>query len=184
MDTTNFQKGSILIAELALTGDASFSRSIILLVEHNDEGTVGFVLNKRLDYQLSDLLPEIKNDFKLFKGGPVNQGNLYYLHKIPERLPGSIAIGEGLYWGGDFNNLYEALKNGELSSKEIKFFLGYSGWMPNQLEHEINTDSWIVTPNEFDVLQTDSPEIWKEKIEQQGGEYLIWANSPENPSYN
>jgi len=177
-------KGQLLIAEMALTGDFSFSRSVIFLTEHNLEGTVGFILNKKLNLQLSDLLPDIKDDFPVFKGGPVDQDNLYYIHKVPDLLPGSIPITKEIYWGGDFELLYEGLKNGTIPLDKIKFFLGYSGWMPYQLESEIDGNSWIVGENEFDIFKKEFSSIWQDELKKMGGDYLIWANSPENPSYN
>lgn len=178
------KKGCILVAELALTGDLSFSRAIVYLAEHNQEGSVGFVLNKTLDIKLSKLFPEIKNDFLLYRGGPVDQDNLYYIHKIPDRFPGSIKIDKDIYWGGDFQILQEELRKGSLSPDQIKFFLGYSGWMPHQLENEIGANSWIITTNDYNVLHANSTSVWKEKLKDLGGNYLIWANSPDNPSYN
>lgn len=177
-------KGQLLIAELALTGDHSFGRSVIFLTEHNVEGSVGFILNKQIDLKLSELLPDINKDFPIYKGGPVEQDNLYYIHKIPEIIPGSIAVSDGIFWGGDFDILYEELKKGNISADKIKFFLGYSGWMPYQLEDEIDQKSWIIKDNKFNIFQERDASIWKEEIKKLGGDYLIWANSPENPNYN
>lgn len=177
-------KGQLLIAEMALTGDFSFSRSVVFLTEHNLDGTVGFILNKKLDLLLSDILPEIQIDFPLYKGGPVDQDNLYYIHTIPELLPGSIRITDDIYWGGDFEVLYEELKKGKIPPHKIKFFLGYSGWMPYQLETEINGNSWIVRETPANVFSDKEAAIWKEEMEKLGGDYLIWANSPENPYDN
>ena len=82
MLNTTPEKGKLLIAEPALTGDVSFNRSVVLLAEHNDEGSVGCILNKPLEYDISDLVPEIKMPFKVFNGGPVEQDNLYFIHKV------------------------------------------------------------------------------------------------------
>lgn len=184
MTSAELKKGRLLIAEVALTGDMSFSRSVVFLAEYNKEGAVGFILNKTLDFTLPDLLQGIQTDFTIFKGGPVDQDNLYYLHKIPDRLPGSLKIADGLYWGGDFKVLYEALKAGEIAKDEIMFFMGYSGWMPQQLEVEIENGSWLIFENNYDILTVDSSSFWKEKMEELGGEYLLWSNSPEDPRYN
>ena len=73
------KKGKLLIAEPSITGDVSFNRSVVLLAEHNDEGSVGFILNKPLEYDISDLITEIKVPFKVFNGGPVEQDNLYFI---------------------------------------------------------------------------------------------------------
>lgn len=176
-------KGQILVAELALTGSTSFSRAIIFLAEHNEEGSVGFVVNKETQLKLSDLIPDINRDFALYQGGPVDQDNLYFIHKIPEILPGSMSIDDDIYWGGDFDILQKELKAGTIPNDKIKFFLGYSGWMPHQLNDEIQSNSWIVCENDKDLFRNDAS-IWKDKLLELGGEYLIWANSPENPGHN
>ncbi len=185
MDLIEPQKGLLLVAEVALTGDISFGRSVIYITEHSaTTGTVGFVLNKRTSYKLSDLIPGIKTDFDLYAGGPVETQNLYFLHKIPEILPKSIEIASGVYWGGDFDRLETGLRDGSIPHNRIKFFLGYSGWSPNQLESEIETESWIVSENNWNIFEQNDASTWKEKLTDLGGEYIIWANSPENPSHN
>lgn len=184
MSSLTIKKGRLLIAEPALTGDISFNRAVVLMVDHNPEGSVGFILNKALDTTLADLVPEVKTDFRLYNGGPVDQDNLYFLHKIPDRLPGSFEIADGIFWGGDFELLLEELKNGTIKPDEIKFFLGYSGWMPQQLDSEIKANSWIIFENDYNVFNVDSAVFWKEKMKELGGDYLIWSNAPENPNYN
>ena len=99
-------------------------------------------------------------------------------------MPGSVPIAEGVYWSGNFESLYAALKKGEIPSDKIKFFLGYSGWVPYQLESEIDENSWIVSEKQFDIFNEKDSSIWQKEIKKLGGDYLIWANSPENPSYN
>ena len=84
------KKGKILIAEPSIIGDISFNRSIILLADHNNEGSIGFILNKPLDYSLGDLIPEIESNFPIYNGGPVQQDNLYFIHKVAELIPDSI----------------------------------------------------------------------------------------------
>ena len=94
-------KGDLLIAEPSIIGDISFNRSVVLLADHTDKGSIGFILNKILDYTLNDLIPEVKGDFKVYNGGPVEQDNLYFIHKVPDLIPESIEISHGIYWGGD-----------------------------------------------------------------------------------
>ena len=137
MSNINLQKGHLLIAEPSIIGDLSFNRSIILIADHNPEGSIGFILNKPLDFTLQDLIPEIEMPFEVYNGGPVEQDNLYYIHKIPELIPNSIEISDGLYWGGNFQKVTELIKNDQLKSDDIRFFLGYSGWETNQLTSEL-----------------------------------------------
>lgn len=180
------EKGHLLIAEPSIIGDTSFNRSVILLADHTDEGSVGFILNKPLKYTLKDLVPDTKATFKVYNGGPVEQDNLYFIHKIPELIPESIEISLGIYWGGDFDVVLSLINNGQIKRCDIRFFLGYSGWEPSQLETELETNSWIVTENIYEkaIIEKKDDTFWKEKMLELGGDYSIWSNAPENPNYN
>lgn len=186
MLTIKPQRGNLLIAEPTIIGDSSFNRSIVLLADHNEEGSIGFILNKPLEYTISDLVPEIEVPFKVYNGGPVEQDNLYFIHKVPELIPNSIEISLGVFWGGDFNNVADLIAKNEIKETDIRFFLGYSGWEVNQLENELKTNSWLVTENVYkkDIISKDYESFWKEKMLEFGGEYSIWSNAPENPNYN
>jgi putative transcriptional regulator len=180
------QKGHLLIAEPSTIGDLSFNRSVVLLADHNSEGSIGFILNKPLGYTINDLIPEIKGSFKIYNGGPVEQDNLYFIHNIPELIPGSIEISNGIYWGGDFESTKELIDQGMIKKSNIRFFLGYSGWNARQLEDELEENSWIISENSYSnkIIGKSSASFWKEKIMELGGEYLIWSNAPENPALN
>ncbi|MCM4166562.1 hypothetical protein KCTC52924_03501 [Arenibacter antarcticus] len=180
------KKGKLLIAEPTLSGDVSFHRSIVLLAEHNEEGSVGFILNKPLSYNINDLVTEIDLPFQVYNGGPVEQDNLYFIHKVPELIVNSIEISDGIYWGGDFNSIIALINNKIISEDDIRFFLGYSGWSSLQLEEELNSKSWIVLKNAYQssIIQKSANAFWKEKMVELGGNYLIWCNSPENPNLN
>lgn len=180
------KKGKLLIAEPALTGDVSFNRSVVLLAEHNDEGSVGFILNKPLEYDICDLITEIVVPFKVYNGGPVEQDNLYFIHKVPHLIEGSIEISDGIYWGGDFEKTISLINNLTITEADIRFFLGYSGWDSLQLDQELSSNSWVVVANEYQsgIIEKSSSAFWKEKMLELGGEYLIWSNAPENPTLN
>jgi putative transcriptional regulator len=186
MITEKLQKGQLLLAELTLIGDSSFNRSVILLADHSEEGAVGFILNKPLDYTINDLLPEIEASFKIYNGGPVEQDNLYFIHTIPELITNSIEISNGIYWGGDFDLTKSLINDHKINKEDIRFFLGYTGWGANQLEEELDANSWIVTNNSLQsgILSKPSKQFWKEKITELGGDYIIWSNAPENPILN
>ena len=186
MITTKPKKGDLLIAEPSIIGDISFNRSVVLLSDHSDEGSIGFILNKPFDFGLKDLVPEFEFDLKVYNGGPVEQDNLYFVHKVPELIPNSIEISLGLYWGGDFNAIIELINKEEISDTDIRFFLGYSGWDENQLENELVSNSWVVVKNIYknNLISKKDDSFWKEKMLELGGKYSIWSNAPENPSYN
>ncbi|MCW5515541.1 YqgE/AlgH family protein [Muriicola sp. Z0-33] len=179
-------KGILLIAEPTLTGDVSFNRSVVLLAEHNSEGSVGFILNKPLDYDISDLVSEINVPFQVFNGGPVEQDNLYFIHKVPHLIDNSIEISDGIYWGGDFETTVDLINNKTITDRDIRFFLGYSGWASLQLDQELSSKSWIVVKNKYesDIIQKPASAFWKEKMLELGGDYLLWSNAPENPALN
>lgn len=184
-DKIQIETGKILIAEPVL-GDSSFERTVILLTSHDEEeGTVGFILNKPLDHQLADLLLEFPEfNSPVFYGGPVESNSVYYLHNQPEKLPGSFHISGDLYWGGDIERVMELVKNGEIDSSQIRFYLGYSGWSKDQLECEVDEKSWIV--QDFGSVSPfgDASDMWKDCIKNLGGDYRLWANSPSDPILN
>ncbi|MBA4133864.1 MAG: transcriptional regulator [Flavobacterium sp.] len=186
MISEKLQKGQLLIAEPSIIGDLSFNRSVILLADHNQDGSVGFILNKPLKYTIKDLLPEIEAKFKIYNGGPVEQDNLYFIHNVPELIPNSIEISNGIFWGGNFELTKDLINQGLIKKKNIRFFLGYTGWDSEQLESEMQSNSWILSKNIYkkDILGKSSAHFWKEKILELGGDYLIWSNAPENPILN
>ena len=185
MTTLKPSKGKILIAEPSILGDDSFNRSVILLSEHNENGSVGFILNKPSPYTINDLIPEIDSSLRIFFGGPVSESNLYFIHKVPNLIPDSIEITNGIYWAGDFETVRDLLKEGVLSKNDIRFFLGYSGWSKEQLDEELSSTSWIVIENEFENLfKIGHNNFWKKQLIKLGGVYTIWANAPKDPTLN
>lgn len=186
MITITPKKGHLLIAEPTIIGDISFNRSIVLLADHSVEGTIGFILNKPLNYKICDLIPDINADFRIYNGGPVEQDNLYFIHKIPDLIPDSIEISMGIYWGGDFNRVAELIVENEINENDIKFFLGYSGWNANQLQDELKNNAWVVAENSYksQIIEKDYKSFWKEKMLEFGDSYSIWSNAPEDPSFN
>lgn len=187
MKTFQPKRGDILVSEPSTIGDETFNRSVILLTHLDTEGTVGFIINKPLDFSLEELIPEINENFKIFNGGPVEQENLYFIHDVPHLITDSIEIKDGIYWGGSFDTIVTLINTKQISSKNIKFFLGYSGWDTSQLESEIDLNTWIKdsATNANDILNSfNDGQYWQEKMKSLGGEYLLWSNAPDNPNYN
>ena len=180
------KKGNILYADPTLNNDLNFSRSVVILVEENNDGYVGFIINKKSIYSTLDLIPEIKENFEIFDGGPVEKENLYFIHNVPGLIKNSIEIKENLYWGGNFEHVVELINKKKIKKNNIKFFLGYSGWNKDQLLNELETKSWIISEDEKLDEKTfnDCIYLWKDKLIELGGEYLIWSNSPDNPQHN
>lgn len=179
-------KGLLLVAEPSIIGDVSFNRSVVLLAEHSESGSIGFILNKVLDFTLKDLIPELNKSFKIYNGGPVEQDNLYFIHKVPELIPESIEIANGIFWGGNFEAVKDLIVQELITEKQIRFFLGYSGWDAQQLKQELNSNSWIISSHRDakDIIERPYGSFWKDKMIELGGDYMLWSNAPENPSYN
>lgn len=178
-------KGRLLIAEPSILNDSSFNRAIILITEHTDNNSVGFILNRPLEYTLQDLLPEIDCDFTIYQGGPVEQDNLYFVHKVPHLIPESIEVDSGIYWGGNFESLKDLLNTGGLEKSDIRFFLGYSGWEKNQLTNELDLNSWFISENDIkNILSKEEESLWRNKLLQKGGDYKLWANAPSDVNLN
>jgi putative transcriptional regulator len=186
MISAKLKKGQLLIADPYIIGDASFARAVVLLTAHNHEGSVGFIINKPLKYTINDLLPEINATFKIYNGGPVEQDNLYFIHDVPDQIPNSIEISNGIYWGGCFDSVKELINQQQINKNNIRFFLGYTGWDVAQLETEMEQNSWIATTNSYEnkIIGKSTTQFWKEKIIELGGDYLIWSNAPEDPYLN
>lgn len=187
MEKLQLNKGDVLISKPNTIGDVTFNRSVILLAHIDDEGVVGFIINKPLDFNLEELIPEIEENFKIFNGGPVEQENLYFIHDVPHLITGSVEIKNGIYWGGSFDMIINLINTKQITSENIKFFLGYSGWDTFQLKSEIVLDTWIIdsTTKANDILNSlRDGKYWQEKMKKLGGEYLLWSNAPDNPNCN
>lgn len=178
------KKGQILIAEPFLRG-SYFNRSIIFLVEHNNDGAVGFILNKPVDFPVSEFKEEFPsfND-TLYMGGPVSIESVYFIHTLGDKVPGSLPIMDNLYWGGDYDALKVLINNGLANENQVRFFLGYSGWDIEQLNEEISSDSWLVADISSKNVMTFNNKLWKMMVKKQGGIYSIWENFPKNPIMN
>ena len=179
--------GKLLVADPSIIGDFSFTRAVILLAEHNDEGSVGFILNKPMTHDLRTFVPEISQPFSVFEGGPVDQDRLYYVHSRQDCIPNSKPISQELAWGGDFDVIMTMINSRELSSDDIKFFLGYSGWSCDQLKDEIKQKTWIVLDEgdkKANISISNDASFWKSKMIRLGGRYILWANSPSHPHLN
>ena len=183
----NLSNGKLLVADPSIIGDFSFTRAVILLADHNNEGSVGFILNKPLTHDLSTFVPEISQQFSVFEGGPVDQDRLYYIHNRKDCIPNSKPIATDLFWGGDFDVIKKMINDGQLSTTEIKFFLGYSGWSCDQIKEEVKRNTWIVLDNDDkkdNLSASNDATFWKSKMNRLGGHYALWANSPSHPHLN
>ena len=179
-------QGSLLLSEPFIT-DPAFERAVIILCEHNEEGSVGLVLNHKSHLILSDIFTQAANtDFPIYLGGPVEESALFFLHRAFDKLQSGVLIHDDIYWGGDFDYAIQLIQDGLIFPEEIKFFLGYSGWSPGQLEAELKQNSWAVH-NNFDTELSfihDGEDLWKQTIISLGPKYAHVANFPKSPHLN
>lgn len=170
--------GKVLVAEPFLV-DPNFKRGVILLCDHQDDGSFGFILNKPIDMGINDLIssfPPFQSE--VYYGGPVQTDTIHYLHTKGDLLPNSIKVLSGVYWGGDFEQLKEFVKMGKIEPKDIRFYVGYSGWSAGQLKTEQKVLSWVTLPGHEDYVFGNNKELWKEVLESQGGALGIIAQMP------
>lgn len=178
-------RGKILISEPFLR-DATFGRSVILLVDHTEEGSMGLVMNKQLPLLLNDIITEFKylDEIPLYKGGPVATDTLFFLHTLDD-IPGSICICNGLYLNGDFTLIKRYILQGNKVDGCIRFFLGYSGWESEQLATELKENTWIVSEEDKSYLMKDNiKEMWRKALERLGSKYEAWSRFPQIPAFN
>ncbi|MFC5270258.1 YqgE/AlgH family protein [Adhaeribacter terreus] len=182
---TDIKAGSILISEPYL-GDPNFERTVVLVCRHDEEGSFGLVLNRRSNLKLADVLDYFDKglEMELGIGGPLQHNTLHYIHNRTD-FPDAIKLSDTLYWGGNYDYVKNKLENGEINPEEIRFFLGYSGWTPGQLEEEIEKNVWIVNNNASKKLFTlNADTLWRQILKEMGGKYKILSNYPVDPSLN
>jgi putative transcriptional regulator len=178
--------GDFLISEPFLP-DPNFERSVVLICENSHEGTFGLVLNKGTDILLEDVLEEtIPFTGTLNVGGPVEQNTLHFIHRLDQPIEGSVEIGKGLYWSGNFEQVKALVLSGAANEDHIKFFLGYSGWSEGQLREELDRQSWFVKPAATvrQVFDLEEEALWQSILKDMGGKYKVFSNYPIDPRLN
>ncbi|GHT29618.1 UPF0301 protein [Bacteroidia bacterium] len=179
-------KGSILIAEPFLQ-DAYFQRAVVLLIEHNLNGTMGFVLNKKTDLVINDFFPDLEklSEIPIYLGGPIGSNRLFFIHTLGDLIPDSVKISDGLYFDGDFDTLKQYMIRERSIAGKMKFFLGYSGWTQGQLGSEIEEDAWIVSHSiNTHIMSANDETFWRRSMEVMGKKYKTWINFPKDPYLN
>lgn len=179
------EKGKILIAEPFLP-DTFFNRTVVYLADHNADGSVGFILNKKLDIKVCDAISGFEGwDEFLSMGGPVAPDTLHYLHNLGEKIPKSVLVDENIYWGGDIDLIKDLISANELTNNQIRFFLGYSGWSAGQLERELKENSWVIAKINSDIiLGNQVNDAWKKVLRGLKKKYRMWADFPDSPDMN
>lgn len=178
-------RGRILISEPFLY-DYYFKRSVVLLAEHNREGSFGVIINKPMGLGFDEVVKDFPEFVgKVYLGGPVKTDSLFFIHTMGDEIENSMPIIKGLYWGGDLDKVKEMIVLNQLNDDNIRFFIGYSGWMPKQLDNELKRDSWLVSNMPAEEIMLSNPDLmWKKSVLEIGGRYKIWTNFPAEPTLN
>ena len=178
-------QGRLLISEPSLQ-DFYFKQSVVLLAEHNKDGSFGLIVNKPISVSLNEVTRDFPRfEAPLFLGGPVKTDSIFYIHTLGDVVKESIKIMDGLYWGGDITNIKEMMILNQITASEIRFFIGYSGWASNQLDREMDEKSWVVASAKvIQIINANPKKMWGNLIRKFGDEYAIWANFPNDPSMN
>ena len=145
MINNNLYAGVCIKSTAALIG-SFFEDTNIHIVEHNEEGSTGFVTNRPFEKSLNNLI-EFNHckPFPLMDGGPVDRDHIYVLHKRPDLIDGGKQVSNGLYLGGNMYQVIEAINTNAINRTEIQLFIGYCGWDPGELEEEVDEGSWIIS---------------------------------------
>ena len=178
-------KGKLIIANPFLQGPI-FERSVVFMIEHDHEGAIGFILNQPTGITVGQAFNRIKDcEFPVYYGGPVDDDILYYVHSLGEKTTKSVKVSDNLYWGGDFDDICDLIKKGEVSSDQIKFFIGYSGWSDLQLEKEFEKDSWIICDCKIDyIFKNQDKSLWNKCLESKENKISIYSKFAHTPSLN
>lgn len=185
-DKSEPRKGDLLISEPFLA-DPNFARTVIYLCEHNDDGSFGFVLNKPAKLNLNELLEGVGGrEDDIYIGGPVQQNTLQFIHKNDGLIEGGVEVKDGVFWGGNFEQMLAMIEGNLIKSDDIKYFVGYSGWAAGQLKGELEVNSWIISRNVNvkQIFDTNVKSLWKEVLHTMGGKFKIVANFPVDPRLN
>lgn len=178
-------QGQLLIAH-PLMNDGFFSRSVVYLTNHSEEGAVGFSLNFKTQFMLRDIRPQVKNgNFPIYEGGPVATDQLFFLHTLGHNISDSFPISDNIFIGGNFDELLHLIENGKVKSYQVKFFSGYSGWGEQQLESEIKRRSWLVhSPGGNNFFKEETESLWGSQLSEVKKSYSIFSDFTFDPSRN
>jgi putative transcriptional regulator len=177
-------RGQLLVAGPALL-DPNFWRTVVLVVEHNEEGALGLVLNRPSETNVGEAVPELAAvvgaDDQLFIGGPVQPSAVIVLAQFGDPTDAALLAFDDvgvLGTGPSPEELTAGISTG-------RAFLGHAGWGPGQLDGELERGDWILEPARFeDAFSTEARGLWSEVLTRKGGSYALVARMPSDPSMN
>ena len=177
-------RGQLLIAAPSLT-DPNFRKTVVLIAEHNEDGAMGLVLNRKSPALVADAAPQVAElageGARVFVGGPVDRSSMFVLADFeePDEAGSIVLLDVG------FVDPQSAAQLGERATRAARVFAGYAGWGPGQLEGELAEDAWIVEePDDGDIFGADPDGLWARVLRRKGGQYGVMALMPDDPGLN
>jgi len=163
MANHTLKAGSVLISAPSLE-DPYFDKVVIYITEYNEKGALGFVMNRLFERKFNELT-EFRNSkpFPLYEGGPVEREKLYFIHRIPGFIAPGTPVADGVYYGGHFKQAVEYINTAGDAERNIRLFIGYSGWDAHELEQEIEEGSWLpVKASVTTLFEASEQSLWEE----------------------
>jgi putative transcriptional regulator len=183
---TDVRAGCFLIANPTLR-DPNFSRTVVLLCEHNDQGSMGLIINRPTEHTVAGAIsgmPERATQL-LYWGGPVQQRLVLVLHRHKIDVPEAREIVDGMALGSDSEALIHLLETAAHPDERVRIFSGYAGWAAGQLESELQEKSWIVAPGRAElVFGVEAERIWAEALQALGPRFRYLTSLPSDPRVN
>jgi putative transcriptional regulator len=179
-----------LLASTPSMLDPNFMHSVVLMIQHTEQGAYGLVVNKAANLSIDELLPKHpilgRTPFPVHWGGPVGLETMQILHRVPEEIPGGLDLGSGLFLGGDLDAVARcAAQHDGRSPARLRFVIGYSGWGEGQLDAELRSESWIPAPLLLDaVFASDQQRTWRSVLRSVGGETTGLEDLPPDVRWN
>jgi putative transcriptional regulator len=177
-------RGQLLVAGPALL-DPNFWRTVVLIVEHSEEGALGLVLNRPSETSVGEAVPQLVELLdpgqRLFIGGPVQPSAVIVLAEFEDPTDAALLAFD------DVGVLGTGTPSEELSVgvRTGRAFLGHAGWGPGQLDGELERGDWILEPARLqDAFADEAKELWSEVLTRKGGSYALVARMPADPSMN
>lgn len=181
----SLKSGRTLVANPYML-DPIFLRSVIFLTEYGVAGAMGFIVNKPTELKIHEVFNNFPHfDSNIYYGGPVDQDIVYYIHNLGLKIKGSVPITKNLWLGGDISEVKKLILAKDINVNQIRFFIGYSGWAENQLEEELQNESWVVGPMKQSYLLRANPSnIWQTVLKASKSKKSFLANYAFSPSLN
>ncbi len=185
-DNSEKLRSGILLVAAAHMADPNFGHSVVLICDHQDQGTFGLILNQPVtNLSLKEILPAATWDCPVYRGGPVEENSLHFIHSRPDIDIGGKEVIPGVFWAGDFERLADLIMTGVVAPEECRFFVGYSGWGSGQLREELLIDSWYIRKARPElVFEQDWKNHWRNVLGSMGPDYKILSNFPDDPRLN